>query len=80
MLFRSQRVIDFDVTVELDGVQLHPGDLIAADIDGIVVIPKAIAKNVIEAAWDKVRAENKVRDAVSAGVSGTEAFQRYGVL
>lgn len=75
-----QRVIDFDVTVELDGVQVHPGDLIAADVDGIVVIPKAIAKSVIEAAWDKVHAENKVRDAVSAGVSGTEAFQRYGVL
>lgn len=75
-----QRVIDFDVTIELDGVQVHPGDIIAADVDGIVVIPKAIAKSVIEAAWDKVRAENKVRDAVSAGVSGTEAFQRYRVL
>ncbi len=75
-----QRVIDFDVTIELDGVQVHPGDLIAADVDGIVVIPKAIARSVIEAAWDKVHAENKVRDAVRAGVSGTDAFQRFGVL
>ena len=75
-----QRVIDFDVTVELDGVQIHPGDLIAADVDGIVVIPTAIAKGVIKAAWEKVHAENKVRDAVRAGVSGTEAFQRFGVL
>lgn len=75
-----QRVIDFDVTVDLGGVQVQPGDFIAADDDGMVVIPNAIAINIIEAAWAKALAENKVRDAVSAGLSATEAFQRFGVL
>lgn len=75
-----QRVIDFDVPVELGGVLVHPGDLIAADDDGIVAIPKSIAYRVIEAAWSKVHAENKIREAVSAGMSATEAFQKFGVL
>ena len=56
------------------GVQVHPGDLIAADDDGMVVIPNAIANSIIDAAWAKALAENNVRDAVSAGLSATEAF------
>jgi 4-hydroxy-4-methyl-2-oxoglutarate aldolase len=32
-----QRVIDFDVPVEIDGVVFSPGDLVVADDDGIVV-------------------------------------------
>ena len=75
-----QRVIDFDVTVELGGVRVNPGDLIAADEDGLVVVPMAAAPGVIKAAWEKVFAENKVREAVLAGVSTSEAFQRFGVL
>ena len=75
-----QRVIDFDVTVELGGVRVNPGDLIAADEDGLVVVPIAAAPGVIKAAWEKVFAENKVREAVLAGVSSSEAFQRFGVL
>jgi hypothetical protein len=35
---------------------------------------------VIEAAWAKMFAENKVRDAVTTGMSTTEAFRRFGVL
>jgi regulator of RNase E activity RraA len=75
-----QRVIDFDVTVELGGVRVNPGDWVAADEDGVVVIPKCIATKTIEAAWAKMFAENKVRDAVSTGMSTTEAFRRFGVL
>jgi 4-hydroxy-4-methyl-2-oxoglutarate aldolase len=75
-----QRVIDYDVTVELGGVRVNPGDWIAADEDGVVIIPSDIAPKVIEAAWAKMFAENKVRDAVTTGMSTTEAFRRFGVL
>ena len=75
-----QRVINFDVRIELDGVSIEPGDIIAADADGVVVIPKQVESQVIQAAWDKVHAENRVRDAVAAGMSATEAFNTFGVL
>src|SRR5262245_35054393 len=54
------RVIDIDVPVEIDGVQFSPGDLVIADADGIVVVPQAVEAEVINAAWDKVNAENVV--------------------
>jgi len=75
-----QRVIDFDVAIEIDGVMIHPGDLIAADQDGIVIVPQAVESSVVRAAWEKVHAENEVRDAIRAGMSATKAFETFGVL
>ena len=74
------RVIDVDVPVEIDGVRFSPGDLVIADADGIVVVPQAAEEEAISAAWQKVQAENTVRDAIASGVTATEAFRRYGVL
>ncbi len=75
-----QRVIDIDVPVEIDGVAFHPGDLVIADMDGVVVVPRAVEADVVRAAWAKVNAENEVRDAIKAGMPATDAFNKYGVL
>jgi regulator of RNase E activity RraA len=75
-----QRVIDLDVPVEIAGVRFSPGDLVIADEDGVVVVPRAIEEQIIRAAWDKVHAENAVRDAIKGGMKATEVFRKYGVL
>ena len=74
------RVIDVDIHVEIDGVPFAPGDLVIADIDGIVVVPRAIETEAIAAAWEKVNAENIVRDAIAGGMTAGDAFRKYGVL
>ena len=63
------RVIDVDVPVEIDGVQFSPGDLVFADADGIVVVPQAVEAEAINAAWDKVNAENVVREGIAGGMT-----------
>ena len=75
-----QRVVDYDVPIELDGVSIHPGDLIAADEDGIVIVPRSVEKQVVSDAWKKAHAENQVRDAIRGGLTATEAFAKFGVL
>lgn len=75
-----QRVVDVDVPVELDGVVFAPESLVFADEDGVVVVPREIEEQAIRKAWEKVHAENVVRDAIRAGMKATEAFQKYGVL
>jgi regulator of RNase E activity RraA len=75
-----QRVIDVDVPVEIDGVRFTPGDLVFADEDGVVVVPRAVEAVVLRRAWDKAHAENAVRDAIRAGLGATETFRKYGVL
>ena len=75
-----QRVIDLDVPVEIDGVSFAPGDLVIADADGVVVVPKAVEAGVVRRAWEKVHAESEVRDAIARGMLAAEAFKKYGVL
>ena len=75
-----QRVIDIDVPVEIDGVRFEPGDLVVADEDGVVVVPRALEEQVIPRAWAKISDESEVRDAIRAGMKATEAFRKYGVL
>jgi len=74
------RVIDIDVPVEIDGVRIAPGDLVVADIDGVVVVPQEVEQAVVRHAWDKVHAENAVRDAIAGGMTAAAAFAKYGVL
>lgn len=74
------RVIDVDVAAEIDGVTIEPGDLVFADVDGVVVVPRDVEDEVIQRAWEKVQAENVVRDSIRSGMTATEAFDRYGVL
>jgi len=75
-----QRVIDFDVPVEIDGVAFHPGDLLVADADGIVVVPRSAEEEAVRRAWQKSHDENQVRKAIQQGMKATEAHRRFGVL
>jgi 4-hydroxy-4-methyl-2-oxoglutarate aldolase len=69
-----------DVPVEVAGVRIEPGDLVFGDVDGCVAIPKAIAPKVVARALEKVAAEDKTREALVAGESLRQVFERFGVL
>ena len=75
-----QRVVDADVTVEIDGVRFAPGDLVIADVDGVVVCPREIEAEAVGRAWEKVHAENITRDAIKGGMKAVAAYEKYGVL
>ncbi len=75
-----QRVTEIDVRVEIDGVAFHPGELVIADIDGVVVVPRSVEDKAIRLAWQKVHAENRVRTAIQNGMKAAEAYRRFGVL
>ena len=46
----------------------------------MVVVPQAVEEAVIRRAWEKVHAENQVRDAIRGGMTAADAFARFGVL
>ena len=50
------------------------------DIDGVVVIPQAVAGTEIRAALDKVAAEDSTRAALLEGKSLREVYARFRVL
>jgi len=75
-----QRVTDIDVAVEIDGVTFSPGDLVVADVDGVVVVPQDAEEETIRRAWQKVHDENITRDAIKSGMRATDAYAKYGIL
>ena len=75
-----QRVIDLDVPVEIDGVRFSPGDLVFADEDGVVVVPRDVEHEAIQRAWKKVNDENETRDAIKQGMKAVAAYEKFGVL
>ena len=73
-------VIAYDVPVQCGEVLVNPNDLIFADFDGVVVIPKMIEKEVIQKAEEKANAENLTREELLNGKTLREVFDRYKVL
>ena len=64
--------------IRIGDVTITTGDYALADRDGIVVIPGAIAQQVIQETEDVLRKENLVRKAILEGVDPVEAYLKYG--
>lgn len=73
-------VVDYDVPVHCGDVLVHPGELVFADFDGIVVIPKEVEQKVFQLAHEKVGAENSTRKELLEGKTLQEVYQKYGAL
>ena len=74
------KVLDYRVPLEIGGVRINPGDLLLGDLDGTLVVPKAIEREVIQLALEKVSKENLVRVAIEGGSSTVDAFEKFGVM
>lgn len=74
------QVVNFRCQIEVGQVTVHPGDLVFGDLDGVVIVPKAVEAEVIERALVKARGEKLVRKEIEAGLSSTAAFKKYGIL
>jgi 4-hydroxy-4-methyl-2-oxoglutarate aldolase len=74
------RVTAYDISIRCGEVLVQPGELMFADFDGVVVIPKAVEAQVLELAFEKVSKENASRRELLKGRSLREVFDQFGVL
>jgi regulator of RNase E activity RraA len=70
----------FDVPVECGDVRVNPGELIFADFDGIVVIPRRIEQEALKLAAEKVGTENRARRDLTEGKTIREMYEMYKIL
>ncbi len=73
-------VTGHNLPVECGEVLVTPGDLIFADYDGVICIPRAMVGDVIALARDKVSRENASRSELRNGVLLRDVFKKFGVL
>lgn len=73
-------VMEYSRPVLCGDVMVYEGDIVLADIDGVAVIPQAIEDKVIDLSFEKVKAEDTVREELLQGALLGDVFKKYGVL
>ena len=73
-------LVEPNAGLEIGGVLVNRGDLVVADLDGVVVVPRAAAAEVAERAVAKASTETQSRAMLESGVLLREAWMRHGVL
>lgn len=69
-----------DVPVICGGVRVEPGDLVFGDADGVVVVPQAVERQVLEFAFGKINGERHTLRELKAGAYLRDVYAKYGVL
>ncbi len=73
-------IIGYNQPIKCGGVWINPGDIVFGDDDGVVVIPKEIAIEVIELAEEKYIKERKFIKGLQSGASIKEMYDKHHVL
>ena len=74
------RVSDWGQPLVIGGVRIALGDVIVADLDGVVVVPRRVAHEVVARCEKLVTAENAVRKAVKRGMTPLAAYEKFGTF
>ena len=74
------RLMAYDVPVRCGDVLVHPGELVFADFDGVVVVPREAEEEVIRLAAERVGKENATRRELLKGRTLRDVFNEFKVL
>jgi regulator of RNase E activity RraA len=72
------KIVGYQVPIFVGDVIIRPGDIILADIDGALVVPRKLAAAVLQRAEQIERNEGEIKEWVDAGLSAEEIHQRGG--
>jgi 4-hydroxy-4-methyl-2-oxoglutarate aldolase len=65
---------DVNIPVVCAGAQINPGDVVIADADGVVVVPREAAAEVAKASEQRIAKEEKTRERLRKGELGLDFY------
>lgn len=72
------RTIERETPVRIGGIIVNPGDIIVGDIDGVCVVPKALAAEVLKAAQEIDAREAEQAKLILQAKNLREGLAKYG--
>lgn len=72
------RISGWQIPVRIGEVDIFPGDIVFGDIDGVIVVPRDIAYEVLLRAEEIAASEGELKKWVEQGMSTVEIVERGG--
>lgn len=63
-----------------DWISVHPGDLVVADEDGVIVVPQLMQEKVHARVLEWANSETGAREEIKSGLGLLQALEKYGHL
>lgn len=72
------RMINYQIPISIGNTLIRPGDIIFGDIDGVLIIPREIAMEVLERAEQIRDNEVEIKEMVQSGTAPMEVVEKGG--
>lgn len=77
--YTSNRLRGFHIPIEINGVRIEPMDVIVCDSDGVIVVPKKYAEDVLIRIEKHKNYEDNIRKLIRGGMSAEQAAFKMGM-
>lgn len=74
------KVVDYRCRIDVDGVSVRPGDIVFGDIDGVLILPAELEREIIPLAWEKAHGEKRVFEAIKGGMGAQASWDKFGIM
>jgi len=72
------RMIGYQMPIMIGNVFIYPGDILFGDMDGVIVVPRKIAYDVLLKAEYIKENEKEIRDMILEGLTPTQVVEKGG--
>jgi regulator of RNase E activity RraA len=72
------RYVEVGIPIRIGQVLIQPGDFVVGDPNGVVVVPRDLALEVLLEAEKVVEVEDKIREELRAGEDPLKLYAKYG--
>jgi 4-hydroxy-4-methyl-2-oxoglutarate aldolase len=72
------RYVEVGIPIRIGEVLIQPGDFVVGDPNGVVVVPKDLALEVLLEAEKVLEVEDKIREELRAGEDPLKLYAKYG--
>lgn len=76
--YSKNRLYGWHLPISINGIRIEPMDIIVGDADGVIVVPKAVAEEVLARIESRKTFEDKTRELIKSGLTPEQAAVRMG--